>query len=614
MTLRKKALLIIGVAVACLVGFVYIASRFVLLEDLEEIEKLETHKNVERTLSTFYYSISDLEARTTDWSSWDNTYAFIETGDPEYIQSNLIMEAFLNLRLNVMLFINSSGQTVFGKAVDLVNEEEIPIPPGFRKYLADNSPLLEQPGTEGSKSGIILLEGGPMLIVSRPILTSDDEGPARGTVIFGRYLDSREMERLTQLTLLPVDIRSIRDLNTYPDFNKALPPLLAGTPVFVQPLNTRHIAGYTLIKDIYGNPALVMRVDTLRDIYQQGEVSVAYYILVVLSLGLLGAGVVFLILQKQVFSRFTRLIKGITGITETSDLSTRLQITGADELTTVAQTVNGMLAALEESGGIIRQQYEREKELRLEVENEMNRRAEFTRALVHELKTPITPVLAASELLQEEVKEERTRNLSQSIHRGALNLNKRIDELLDLARCEIGALTLNRVTIDPVSTIEEIVTGTMPLASEKGQNLTSELPPSLPAVQVDFDRFTQVIQNLLNNALKFTPEGSTICVRGKVDGANLVIEIEDTGLGLSKEEQERLFDPYHRLPGDRERFSGLGLGLALSKKFVELHGGQIWVKSKKGAGSTFGFSIPLESDNRTKEEVKQRSNNESSDC
>ncbi len=606
MTLRKKALLTIGVAVACLVGFVYIASRFVLLEDLEEIERLETHKNVERVLSTLYYFISDLEAQTTDWSSWDDTYAFIKTGDPEYIQSNLVTDTFLHLRLNLMLFINSSGETVFGKAVDLRNEKETPIPPGLRKYLADNRPLLEQPGTEGSKSGIILLDGDQMLIVSRPVLTSAEEGPARGTVIFGRYLDSAEMERLTQLTLLPVHIYPIRDVSKYPDLNKALASLLAGTPVFVKPLNAQHNAGYTLIKDIYGNPALVMRVDTPRDIYQRGEVSVAYYILVVLSLGLLGAGIVFLILQKQVLSRFTRLIKGIAGITETSDLSTRLPITGADELTTVAQTINGMLAALGESAGTIRQQYEREKELRLEVETEMKRRVEFTRALVHELKTPITPVLAASELLLEEVKEELHRSLAQSIHRGALNLNKRIDELLDLARSEIGTLKLSRMPIDPLPTIQEVVAGAMPLAQEKGQNLVSELPPSLPAVQVDLDRFMQVIQNLLNNALKFTAEGGTIYVRAKVDGANLVTEVQDTGRGLSKEEQERLFDPYHRLSRDRERFSGLGLGLALSKKFVELHGGQIWVKSKRGAGSTFSFSIPLESDSRTKEEAEQR--------
>ena len=356
-----------------------------------------------------------------------------------------------------------------------------------------------------------------------------------------------------------------------------------------------------MIRDIDGNPALILRVDSPRDIYRQGQVSVAYYILVVLGLGLSTAGIVFLVVQKQVLSRFTNLIKGLAGVAETSDLSTRLPITGSDELTTVAQTVNGMLAALEESTEELQQQYERERELRLEVETEMNRRVEFTRALVHELKTPITPVLAASELLLEEIKEAPLASLSQSIHRGASNLNKRIDELLDLARSEIGTLELNRQSIDPALLLQEVVAGAIPLASGKGQHLDLELPPSLPAIQADLDRFTQVVQNIINNALKFTPEGGSILVRSRVDGANLTIEVQDTGRGLSEEEQQRLFDPYHRLPGDRERFSGLGLGLALSKKFVELHGGQIWVKSKKGAGSTFGFSVPIESGQPTKD-------------
>ena len=602
MTLRKKALLIMGVALICLVGFVYVASRFVLLEDLDEIEANEAHKNVERVLGTLYYVLSDLEALTLNLAAWDDTYAFIETGDEQYIKSNLGLETALTLKLNLMLYINSSGQTVFGQAFDLHEEEEVSLSPGVKKYLSDNRPLLEQPGTEGSKSGVILLDEGPMLIVSRPILTSEDEGPARGTVIFGRYLDSVEMNRLTQLTLLRIHIHPVRDLHMYPDFTKPLVPLLAGgVPIFIQPLNAKYVAGYALIRDIDGNPALILRVDSPRDIYRQGQVSVAYYILVVLGLGLSTAGVVFLVMQKQVLSRFTNLIKGLAGVTETSDLSTRLPITGSDELTTVAQTVNGMLAALEESTEELQQQYERERELRLEVETEMNRRVEFTRALVHELKTPITPVLAASELLLEEIKGEPLIRLSRSIHRGASNLNKRIDELLDLARSEIGTLELNRQSIDPALLLQEVVAGAIPLASEKGQHLDLELPPSLPAIQADLDRFTQVVQNIINNALKFTPEGGSILVRSRVDGANLTIEVQDTGRGLSEEEQQRLFDPYHRLPGDRERFSGLGLGLALSKKFVELHGGQIWVKSKKGAGSTFGFSVPIESGQPTKD-------------
>jgi signal transduction histidine kinase len=604
MTLRKKMLLLIGVTLICMVGVVYAASRFVLLDDLAEIEEHYARKNVERVLSTWYSVVSDFEIQTRNWAAWDDTYTFIETGDIEYIRSNLTKETFMNLRLDLMIFINSSGQTVFSKAFDLYNEEEIPVPPAMIQYLSDNRPLLGEPGTENSKSGIIILEEGPMLIVSEPILTSEFRGPARGTLIFGRRIDSLEIGRLSQLTLLPIHIYETKDWQSYPDIEKALIPLLGGTPILVQELNAQLVSGYTLIKDINGTPTLVLRVDTPRDIYLQGQTSVAYYILMLLGIGLLASGVVLLVAQKQVFSRFKTLTQGIESITQSGDLSTHIQVAGKDELAKIADTINGMIGALNDSGAELRRLYEREKELRLEVETELNRRVEFTRALVHELKTPITPVLAASELLLEESKGDPFTSLAQSIYRGASNLNRRIDELLDLARSEIGTLKLNRLSIDPIPVIQEIVAGAMPLALERGHHLDLELPPSLPTVWVDLDRFTQVIQNILNNALKFTPEGGLINIRGKVDGANLIIEVQDTGPGLSKEEQQRLFNPYHRLPGDRERFSGLGLGLALSKKFVELHGGQIWVKSKKGAGSTFGFSLPLKSNSRTNDEAE----------
>ncbi|MFC2051463.1 CHASE4 domain-containing protein [Chloroflexota bacterium] len=606
MTLRRQMLLIISAATICLVAFVYVASRFVLLDELEEIEEYETYKNMERTLGIVYKDISDLETVTQDWSSWDDTYAFIDTGDDTYIQSNLVMATFINLKLNLMLFINSSGQTIFGKAVDLTSEEEVPIPAGIIEYLADNRPSLEQPGAVGIKSGFILLKEGPILIASRPILTSEDEGPARGTVIFGYHFDQVKRERLSQLALLPVYVQSIDELRMYPDFAKAFGHLLAGETIFTLPLNTKYVAGYALVDDVYGDPIFVLRVDTPRDIYQQGEASVAYYIVVVLGIGLSVAGAVFLILQRQVFSRFTQLINDVNGIAGTGKLSTRIQLTGSDELTTIAGTINGMLGALEESGTKIKKQYEQERELRREVEIEMNRRVEFTRALVHELKTPITPVMAASELLLEESKEAVVTKLAQSIHRGALNLNKRIDELLDLARSEVGVLSMNIMPLDPMKAIQNVFDGMLPLALERGQLMVLEVAPSLPIIQVDSDRFTQILQNLLNNALKFAPEGGKIVVRCKVEEANIIIEVQDNGPGVSKEEQERIFDPYHRLPGDRERFSGLGLGLALSKKFIELHGGKIWIRSKKGVGSTFGFSIPIESNNRIKGEAEPR--------
>ena len=239
--------------------------------------------------------------------------------------------------------------------------------------------------------------------------------------------------------------------------------------------------------------------------------------------------------------------------------------------------------------------YEKERRLRQELQIEVQRRVEFTRALVHELKTPLTPIMSSSDLLVSGLKEEPWLSVAQNIQRGAINLNKRIGELLDLARGEIGMLKLNPKRVDFLKLLQHVASEMSVLAASNGQKLKVELPESLPLPWADEDRLRQITQNLLVNATKFTPEGGTITLRAKEQNGSVIVEVQDTGYGISEEEQRRLFRPYHRQVGEREHLSGLGLGLALCKNLVQLHGGRIWVKSEEGKGATFSFSIPINS-------------------
>lgn len=331
----------------------------------------------------------------------------------------------------------------------------------------------------------------------------------------------------------------------------------------------------------------------------------AYLILSIVGIGLVfGVATIFL-LERQVISRLSRLNKSINNIAESGDISTRLSIKGADELSNVAGAINGMLAALQEAETKLKERYKEEKTLRRELQAEINKRVEFTRALVHEIKTPLTPVVTASELLLDELKEERALNLAQSINKGAHNLNQRIDELLDLARGEVGMLSITPNTIDPMQLLQEIAQSTQPVAQSNGQSLILELPSSLPPVWADEDRLRQAVLNLINNAFKFTPEGGKITLRARKDGVNLVVEVQDTGYGISKEAQQWVFEPYHQIESKRARHAGLGIGLSLSKKLVELHGGHMWVNSQEGKGSTFSFSIPFKAANQKEESSKE---------
>jgi signal transduction histidine kinase len=218
----------------------------------------------------------------------------------------------------------------------------------------------------------------------------------------------------------------------------------------------------------------------------------------------------------------------------------------------------------------------------------------FVDTLSHELKTPLTSIIAAAGLLAEELEtsDQSHQKLIQTIIHNANTLETRLAELLDIVKTGSGKLQLQFEPVD----MKSIVLGTCmqisPMLRGKRQKLNTDIPASVPIIHGDGQRLEQVLLNLLTNAAKFTPEGGNILVRLRQDGTGLVIDVKDDGIGIAREEQSRLFKPYSRLNSDRQHHPGLGLGLALAKQVVELHGGRIWVESEPGKGSTFSFSLP----------------------
>jgi PAS domain S-box-containing protein len=236
--------------------------------------------------------------------------------------------------------------------------------------------------------------------------------------------------------------------------------------------------------------------------------------------------------------------------------------------------------------------YQEEKLLRGNLEEEIEKRSKYTRALVHELNTPLTSILASSELLELEVGDKTLQALVQNIRRSSRNLEQRISELIELARGEVGMLKINAMPLDIGELITEIVSEIKPVAEGKGLQIELELE-KLPVVLGDRSRLRQVLANLTNNAIKYTAQGG-VKVRGKVyDHDSVLVEVEDSGRGMKADEIEYLFDPYRRKVNDGQKLGGLGIGLALTKLFLDLHGGKIWVKSQAGHGTTFSFTVPV---------------------
>ncbi|MBN1190965.1 MAG: PAS domain S-box protein [Dehalococcoidales bacterium] len=240
--------------------------------------------------------------------------------------------------------------------------------------------------------------------------------------------------------------------------------------------------------------------------------------------------------------------------------------------------------------------YENEKKQKEELQTEAKARGMFIDVLAHELRTPLTPILASAGLLSDLLQSQHSeiqKKLCSNIEFGAETLVTRLEELLELAKYARGTFKLRKRSTDLDAFLRGILNRFEPTLKQKNQRLNDDLADNLPAVMVDPLRLEQVISNLLSNASKFSPEKGEMSIRAFVEGTNFMIEVRDQGIGISRSEQSRLFQPYHRVEQDRLKFPGLGLGLAISKQIVEAHGGRIWVESDLGKGSLFCISIPL---------------------
>jgi two-component system, sensor histidine kinase len=227
------------------------------------------------------------------------------------------------------------------------------------------------------------------------------------------------------------------------------------------------------------------------------------------------------------------------------------------------------------------------------LQNEINRRIEFTGMVAHELKNSLTSLMASSELLSQQLHDKPGGTLAVNIYRSTKQMYNRVREMLDMAKIEMGLLRIKPMPVQPREILEKLLEDIKPLALSRRQSVKLELPRSLPAIWADSDRLWQIVANLLDNGSKFMSEGGTITIGAVEQAPYLMVFVRDTGRGMSQEKVSRLFAQDYRFEDDEQPSSGLGLGLVLCKNLVEAHGGRIWVESKEGEGSTFYFTIPL---------------------
>jgi signal transduction histidine kinase len=287
-------------------------------------------------------------------------------------------------------------------------------------------------------------------------------------------------------------------------------------------------------------------------------------------------------------------------------LDQRIDTTSRDELGALAEEFNRMAEQLEGSYANLEQKVdERTQELAAtleqldeksrELETASRHKSQFLANMSHELRTPLNAILGFSQLLRGEVYgdlNEKQEEYLDDILTSAGHLLALINDILDLSKVEAGQIELEVAPFSLREALERGVVMVRERATRDDVRVALEAYPEADIVSGDERRVRQVIFNLLSNAVKFTPQGGTVDVSAVRVNGEVRVSVADTGPGIAPEDHDRIFEEFQQTEAGAAQREGTGLGLALSKRLVELHGGRIWVDSELGKGSTFVFTLP----------------------
>jgi PAS domain S-box-containing protein len=348
-SLRRKTLLIIVLTMFVAVGSLFLLSRLVLKHGYARLEESFARDSLDRAASALTNELNTLDRTTSEYASWNQTYAYLHGTNPDYVKSEFPAATFQELKISFVIILDNSGHKIFSKGFDLSHAGEAPVPEGIDENLKTGSSILNHKSLESRVSGILMLPGSPVLVDSRPVLTSDSRGPIAGTLIMGRVLDAAEVQHLSQMIHTPLTVERFDGLNPNADFPPGFYRISDQSRTQIRVLDQDSLAAYQELDDIYGRPAVILRVILPRTIYAQGQTTLLQFTMLLLAAALLfGAGTLYL-LERVILSRVADLSDGITQIGASGNLSARLEIRGADELAYLGTAINSMLEDLEKA-------------------------------------------------------------------------------------------------------------------------------------------------------------------------------------------------------------------------------------------------------------------------
>jgi len=594
MSLQKKIVFVF----LCL-GFVfaigtYAGLRSVISPTFEEFERESAEQNLSRIRNAMAAELTALDIVNREYSEWDHTYDFMLGQRDQYVEENLHIPYLESIGVNLMVFVDLSGQILWGAMVDETYAVELSIEEEFGHPISIEQFLLPRSGDVAELNGLLHARTAPLLISSLPIVNSAGDRPSAGVFIMAKFLDENLVAAIADRAGVDVTLYDTNDAAT-PHRILSLVDRLADLPSSTHWEHTEDfVTTNEVLDDIYGTPSFLLEVKTPKTITEIGSNTVDAAMLFLLAATAIFLLVAWIFMRRLIVGPVATLTQHILKIRKTGDLDQKLETDRKDEI--------GLLA--KEFGQLARKLSMAQKELEAARDQAVavsQAKSEFLARMSHEIRTPMNGVLGMIELLNTTPLEDTQKRYAQTIYESADSLLDIINDVLDFSKMEAGRLRLEQINFDLNAFLSDTAESLENLAHQKGLSLECEHPegPAL-AVRGDPFRLRQILTNLIGNAIKFTETGS-VSLRATVadDDAEykfIRFDVIDTGIGIAHEKRKIIFDSFAQEDGSTtRRFGGTGLGLAISKQLVEMMDGDLSVVSEPGQGSEFSFTLRMRS-------------------
>ncbi|MBI5656645.1 MAG: hypothetical protein HZC44_07435 [Geobacter sp.] len=342
MSLRLKSILIVVTVMALLTVVLWSAAGYVFERSYQKLEQRELQESYHRVKGLLADNREMLSSQVGDWGAWDESYDFVETGNPAFIQRNIPPSTFKDIKVNLIMFVNTSGRIVYEGWYDWKTAQVTGSKISLHNHLAPGSRLLSHSFPSDSVSGIINLAEGPLLLAARPILPSSRTGTIRGTIIMGRFLDDVEIERLSKASRVSFAVGRMGDPYLSPEFSAVLTAVSSSKQSLVKPFGERELAIYGLMDDLYGKPALVLRTKIPAEVSREGvRAERAYTLILWLAMG---CGILLLgVALHRVLAPLSALGSAAGRAWNGTDPGEEVPSDGGGEIATISRTINGLL-------------------------------------------------------------------------------------------------------------------------------------------------------------------------------------------------------------------------------------------------------------------------------